>query len=192
MQHIVIVYIGSKLIGINFVSLITYRTPPEIFAVPEYYARIFSGENREFPRARTAAQRCDGVPRVICENCTSIVTYHSLVRCFWRQFFLSINCVELEIREIHGQDATLVEAERCQGDVRPVIPLKYKSQPCQRDGREKKGEGEYAGKCCCPSKRTDLCGFIRELRAPFGFSVSQYSHARKFTDLSPIARVRES
>jgi len=55
-----------------------------------------------------------------------LATYHGLARAFRCQLFVGVRRLELEILEIHGQNATLVEAECAQGDVVPPVLLKYK------------------------------------------------------------------
>lgn len=64
---------------------------------------------------------------VVCENYERLLlaTHHGLARTFRCQFFISVRRREFEAREIHGQDAALVEAERTQGDVVPAVLLKY-------------------------------------------------------------------
>lgn len=54
-----------------------------------------------------------------------LATYHGLARAFRCQLFVDIRRLELEVREIHGQNAAFVEAKCAQGDVVPAVLLKY-------------------------------------------------------------------
>lgn len=54
-----------------------------------------------------------------------LATHHGLARAFRCQLFVGVRRLELEVREIHGQDAALVEAECAQSDVVPAVSLKH-------------------------------------------------------------------
>lgn len=54
-----------------------------------------------------------------------LATHHGLARAFRCQLFVGVCRLELEVREIHGQDAALVETECAQGNVVPPVFLKY-------------------------------------------------------------------
>lgn len=111
----------------NFVKLFAHFFSP--FTKPSLlYNSLEKASSLNFPRNfECMYRRCIKMWYVVCGNYERLLlaTYHGLARAFRCQLFIGVRRLELEIREIHGQDAALVKAECAQSDVVPAVLLKY-------------------------------------------------------------------
>lgn len=150
----------------NVLYQISWNYCSLFFAVYEtlvFYNFLKKASPLNFPRN---FERIQNVPQmwyeyVVCGNYERLLlaTHHGLACAFRCQLFIGVHRLELEIREIHGQDAALVEAECTQSNVAPAVMLKYErnvsvsEDKCARRGRILSPEWEGRSKDRFPERK---------------------------------------